>query len=39
MRLRQVCIHPQLALVPGGGTAAMPAEGGGDSADVLAGEI
>lgn len=39
MQLRQVCIHPQLALVPGGGTAAMPAEGGGDSADVLAGEI
>lgn len=39
MRLRQVCIHPQLALVPGGGTAAMPAEGGDSTADVLSGEI
>ncbi len=40
MRLRQVCIHPQLALVLGGGAAGVPgAEAGNiNGPDPLAGE-
>lgn len=38
MRLRQVCIHPHLAMTAGGASLPGAAEGSEDGSDQLAGE-